>query len=400
MREPAGNPRNELSARLRSRHEEIEEAMFNRVRSIADPALVADPFYIQGLKSAVAAALDFALSKLERGSDAPDLPVPVALLSQARLAARNDIGLDTVLRRYLAGHTLLEDFLIEEAENVGVSLDSTALKSLLRIQASALDSLISAVTEEYNRDATPVSGGEGRRAERIQRLLAGELVDVAELSYPFQGWHLGLLVSGEDLGNAVERIARELDARPLILGRPEGLLWVWFGARSRHESKELSRLAALRLPSSSRVAIGEPGEGLAGWRLTHRQARAAYPIARRDLDRPILRYVDVSLLALVLQDDLAMTSLRQLYLSVLEGGRDRGAVLRETLRAYFAADHQVSSTAAALGVTRQTVTNRLNDVAARVGRPLASCAVELEVTLRLYDLDRPLSPDKNRPLSA
>jgi len=250
----------------------------------------------------------------------------------------------------------------------------------------------SAVTKEYNREATAVSGGEGRRAERIRRLLAGELVDAAELSYPIEGWHLGLIAFGEDLEGAVEDIARELDASPLVLRRSEGLLWAWIGARRRRDSKELSSLVASRLPTGSCVAIGEPGEGLAGWRLTHRQAQAAYPIARRDRDRPILRYVDVSLLAAVLQDDLAVTSLRQLYLSVLEGGRDRGEVLRETLRAYFAAGQQVSSTAAALGVTRQTVTNRLNDVAARVGRPLASCATEMEVTLRLHDLEGPLSP--------
>ncbi|HEY7951118.1 MAG TPA: helix-turn-helix domain-containing protein [Solirubrobacterales bacterium] len=392
MRKSAGNPSKELSGRLRSRHGEVEEAMLNRVRSIADPTLVEDPSYTEGLRSAVAAGLDFALTKLERGSDAPDLAVPVALLAQARMAARNDIGLDTVLRRYLAGHTLIEDFLIEEAENAGISFDSAALKSLLRIQATTLDNLLSAVTEEYNREATPVSGSEERRAERIQRLLAGEFVDVAELSYPFEGWHLGLIASGEDLEEAIEDIAGELDARLLILRRPERLLWAWIGARRRRDSRELFGLVVSRLPTGSFVAIGEPSEGLAGWRLTHRQAQAAYPITRRDRDRPILRYVDVSLLAAVLQDDLAVTSLRQLYLSVLEGDRDRGEVLRETLRAYFAADQQVSSTAAALGVTRQTVTNRLNDVAARVGRPLASCATEMEVTLHLYDLDGPFSP--------
>ncbi len=67
-------------------------------------------------------------------------------------------------------------------------------------------------------------------------------------------------------------------------------------------------------------------------------------------------------------------------------------MLRQTLRAYFAAERNASSTAAALGVSRQTVINRLRVVEERLGRSLGSCAVEVEAALRLEDMGRPLLP--------
>jgi DNA-binding PucR family transcriptional regulator len=90
-------------------------------------------------------------------------------------------------------------------------------------------------------------------------------------------------------------------------------------------------------------------------------------------------------LASVLRDDLGTTSLRQLYLEPLEGTRDGGRVARETLRTYFATERNVSSTAAALGVDRSTVTNRLRAVEELFGRPLEDFATDLEIALQLPD---------------
>jgi DNA-binding PucR family transcriptional regulator len=130
------------------------------------------------------------------------------------------------------------------------------------------------------------------------------------------------------------------------------------------------------------VTVGEPGEGLSGWRLSHRQAKAALPIAERR-GEAVLHYADVVLLTSILRDDLVATSLHQLYLEPLETTPDGGKAARETLRAYFAAERNISSTAAALGVDRRTVTNRLRAIEELFGRPLKDIAAELETALRL-----------------
>jgi DNA-binding PucR family transcriptional regulator len=130
------------------------------------------------------------------------------------------------------------------------------------------------------------------------------------------------------------------------------------------------------------VTVGEPGEGLSGWRLSHRQAKAALPIAERRSEA-VLPYADVVLLTSILRDDLVATSLHQIYLEPLEAAPDGGRVARETLRAYFAAERNVSSTAVVLGVDRRTVTNRLRAIEELFGRPLKDVAAELETALRL-----------------
>lgn len=109
------------------------------------------------------------------------------------------------------------------------------------------------------------------------------------------------------------------------------------------------------------------------------------PIALRG-ESGLTRYADVAMLVSMYRDDLLVTTLRDRYLMPLSRHRDGGSVLRETLRAYFGAARNVSSAAAVLGVSRQTVTNRLSTVERWLGSPLHTCATEIDTALRLEDL--------------
>jgi DNA-binding PucR family transcriptional regulator len=84
-------------------------------------------------------------------------------------------------------------------------------------------------------------------------------------------------------------------------------------------------------------------------------------------------------------DDLLISSLRERYIRPLEGS-DGGRSAQATLRAYFAASRHVSSAAAALGVKRHTVTNRLRAIEEKLGKSVTECALELELVLRLEEL--------------
>ena len=380
--------RAELTIRLRERQAEIEQAVLTRTYAVSGTSgpvdlETLDPTYLQGLRAAVSAAVDYALAVFEHGEErAPSLPF--ALLTQTRLAARNGVGLDTVLRRYSAGYVLLSDFLVEEAERSG--LRGPALQRLLRSQG-ALDRLLAVLSEEYAREerARPATTQQ-RRTERIERLLAGEAIDASGLEYDFEGHHLALLACGPGVATALRELASALDCRLLTACRGEDTLWAWLGARRALDPEELRRHLSASWPAEVTLAIGEAGQGLTGWRLSHRQAKAALQVAQRSQE-PFVRYADVALLAAVLQDDLLATSLRQLYLEPLEAERDGGETLRETLRAYFAAGCNVSSAAAVLGVKRHTVTSRLRVIEERLGRPLDTWAAELDAALRLKQMD-------------
>jgi PucR-like helix-turn-helix protein/diguanylate cyclase with GGDEF domain len=380
----------DLAARLRSRHLEIEGAMLARVHAVSDPGEVSDPTYALGLRDTVGAALAYGIAAIERPGPEP-APVPEQLLVQARHAARSGVGLDTVLRRYFAGYTLLGDFLMQEAAGHD-SLSAAELKRLLRAEAILFDRLVAAVSVAYARESGGYDQGtEHRRAERVRMLLAGELVDAAELGYELDAWHLGAIVAGPGARDAVRDLAGPLDCRLLAVSG-EGTLWAWLGSRRRRSAREVLSLADSCWPAEARLSLGEPGAGMEGWRLSHRQAKAAFPVALRGA-RSLVAYTDVALLASALRDDVLASSLRDTFLAPLEGERDGGATARETLDAYFAAGRNASSAAAALGVSRKTVSIRLRSVEERLGRPLDRCAAEMETALCLQGLAR----DTGRP---
>jgi hypothetical protein len=299
------------------------------------------------------------------------------------------VSLEKVLRRYLAGYTLLSEFVIEEVER-GRAGGGT-LKRALGTQAAVFDRLIAAISEEYAREEGTRRGSvEDRRTEQVERLLAGQLVDTAELGYEFEAWHLGAASSGLWAERAIRQLAEVLDVRPLLVRRSESIVWAWFGTRTKFDSKVLEDVASSDLPPTVSLVLGEQGWGLPGWRLTHRQAKAALAVATRRA-MPFVRYADVALLASMLQDSLLHSSLRELYLSPLEDSRDGGATSRQTLRAYFLAERNISSAAAALGVNRHTVTRRLRAVEEKLQRPLSRCGVDCEAALLLEELGPPTS---------
>jgi hypothetical protein len=374
-----------LAERLRERRAEIEQATFTRVYAVSELPRSSGPEYAEGLRAAVSAGIEYGLAGIERGEQSAP-PIPEVLLSQARLAARSDVSLDTVLRRYFAGHTLLDDFLMEEVEREE-SLEGPALKRLLRSQAAIFDRLVAAVGKAYTEEAgRRPEGQEQRRAERVERLLAGELLDTAGLEYDFEGHHLAAVTSGPGAEQALRELAATLDRNALLVPRGEGTVWAWFGGRRRADPAELERLVFATVSTQVSLAFGEPAEGLGGWRLTHRQAAAALPVALRG-PQTFVRYADVALLASMLQDDLLATSLRELYLVPLCEGSDGGVALRETLRAYFGANRNITSTASVLGISRRTVATRLGKIEERIGKSLGADTAQLEIALRLDELD-------------
>jgi hypothetical protein len=374
-------PRAVLAGGLGERRVEIEAAISTRVEAISDPRQVADARYAEALKASVGAAIDLRFAVLEDGERRAS-PLPPLLLGQARLDARVGISLDTVLRRYFAGATLFGDFLAEEADRHEVA--NPTLRRLLGEQATLGDRLLAAVSVEYSRESEGrLTSSSERRRECVKSLLAGELVDHSKLGYDLDAHHVALMAKGPTAGETMNALAEALDRRLLAVCREEEPIWAcWLGGRGPLSiERTLQALGEVPLDGVL-VSVGEPGEGMAGWRFSHRQAKAALPIAERRREA-IVRYSDVALLASVLGDDLLAASLRRLYLDPLERARDRGETARATLCAYFAAERNISSTAAALGVDRRTVSNRVHAIEALYGRPLKDVAAELETALQL-----------------
>jgi hypothetical protein len=370
---------------LQARHSEIERAVLARVRGISDPTMGEDPQYAAGLRTAVSAGLRYGIAGIEAGAGSL-LPIPPDLGAQARSAARNGVSLDTVLRRYFAGYALLRDYVLQAVEDEEIESDGTELQCIWRLEAALFDRLLAAMAEAYADETQKrLRGADYRRTEQVRRLLAGELLDLSELRYDFDAWHLGVLASGPGAQVALRELCAALD-RSLLSVRSEGeTIWAWMGGRRRLSSREVLSLAVSTWPTGIILALGEPGAGIDGWRLTHRQAKAALPIAKQ-ADPKLTRYTDVALLASAIRDDVLANSLIEAYLAPLGREPDGGEALRQTLHAYFESGRNISSAAAALGLSRPTVKSRLDTIEDRIGRSLDTCSGEMETALRLNAL--------------
>lgn len=188
-----------LAARLRARHEEIGEAIFARIRERRfDPAGSEDAEYVAGLRAATVAGLDYVLNALapepraepgsgsgpgsEKEPEAAGLgpPVPAVALEQARRAARVGVSLDTVLRRYVAGYTLLGECIVREAERDERLRGGTAQSDALATASVLVERLIAAVSKAYRRQAEldrrsrqSARGGPGRGSPTHRGLVNG-----------------------------------------------------------------------------------------------------------------------------------------------------------------------------------------------------------------------------------
>jgi len=347
-------------------------------------SLPRDVEYLRGLREAISRGVDYGIALLEEGVERGP-KVPIALIVQARLAARQGIPLDVVIRRYFAAKTLLGDFIFEEAAAIS-SADPMLLRNVLAIHESAFDQLLSFASEEYKRERQSRNGSsESQLAYRVRRLLAGELVDPSLLDYDLDHHHLGIVAGGAEARQVIKQLATETDSRSLIISVNQEEVWAWLGRRRAFDPQTVSRLAASVSLSSGSIGLGEPTRLSNGWRLTHRQARAAFSVAKMS-STGLVRYADVAMVVTAAKDPVMTASLQELYLAPLHMGRDSGEGLRDTLRAYFSADRNSRAAAAALGVSRQTVANKLRQVEERVGQPLSACADLLDAALRMENL--------------
>jgi AcrR family transcriptional regulator len=150
--------------RLGAQRSEIEEAILVRVRDeVVDPVGSRSAEYVKGLRATVVAVVDYSLTGIEQ-NEASSAVVPSVALAQARRAARAGVSLGAVLRRYVAGHALLEDFIMGEANHSVFVGQRTAVRRVLETSTSLLDRLIPSITSAYMQELEQAASSSARRA--------------------------------------------------------------------------------------------------------------------------------------------------------------------------------------------------------------------------------------------
>jgi hypothetical protein len=372
--------RRDLAARLRLRRAELEEAIMARLGDMPDPLDRDDADYISSLRRSIAAATEDALVGIEEGEAWPGSFPPTAA-AHARRVARSGVKLETSLRRGAAAEQVRQEFLVREAAGV----PPWAMCEILRRRGLHFDRLMASFAEEYRRETKRIEEFAGRhRAELVLNLLSGAPVEASELDYALDTWHLGIIATGPGAGKAVRRVRMPVGFQLLSVLRDKETVWAWLGSARPLCAAELQRSCPHTELAGISLALGEPGHGVEGWRLTHRQAQAAQWVALQRRGE-LTRYADELLLVAALKDGVLATSLRETYLSPLDARGEGNGLSATTLRAYFTSGCNAATAAAALRVDRHTVQRRLQRIEERLGRSIHDCRAELEVALRLEE---------------
>jgi PucR C-terminal helix-turn-helix domain/GGDEF-like domain len=382
--------RADIVKQLRARRAEIEQRLYVSIQeAVPEPIGSQDPAYQVGVRAAITAVVEYCLQGIDGGSQRLG-PIPPAAAGQARRAAGMGVGVGTVLRRYVAGHRQFGEFIAEEAERSGLSNNGPALRDLRRTQEALLEHLTAAIEHEYHHERERIARpADQRRAEIVQKLLAGETVDpvaLAELGYELHfPWHLGVIATGARVAETLQGLKTAFGRRLLSVTRGEDTVWAWIGAQRRPVVADVERVLSSHQAPGVALAIGGPARGIDGWRQTHQEAQGARLLALR---RPqqLVRYANGPLLAAALQNDTLARWLRDL-LTPLGSRADGGAGLLQALRAYIDAECNRSSAASALRISRHTVESRLRTIEQLLERPLRTCLPELDVALRLEELE-------------
>lgn len=378
-----------IVAGLRAHGPKIERAIGDRIRDAVPHVGNEDPDYEAGLLEAITAIVDYSFHAIEQGPEWSE-QIPLAAIAQARRAARAGISVGTVQRRYIAGHRELGNFIAHEIERNGLSNNGQVMHHMRTTQEELLEHLIAAIEREYLHESNLLTGRNNqRRLETVQRLLAGEDVEqreVDELQYQLHAcWHLGVIATGNDAVDVLCHLRAALRCRLLRVKCGDGAVWGWFGAAHELVMGDLERLLSTDGHSDCRLVIGGTAMGLKGWRQTHREARDALAIALRS-SRRIVRYADSPLVAAAVQND-TLTRWLQEFVYPLRSQKDGGEGLRRTLRALIDAECNRRAAASALEIDRHTVESRLRTAERLLGRTLHTCLPELDIALRLEELD-------------
>jgi PucR C-terminal helix-turn-helix domain/GGDEF-like domain len=249
------------------------------------------------------------------------------------------------------------------------------------------DLLSDYVSVVYREEALRLRGdGRQRKFEAVKQLLEGDPPNLQSsagmLDLELGQHHLGLIAWGEAGEEAARQLASVLGRRLLLVAPLFGTWWGWISGTRPLEAAATRAIGRFEAPPRSGLSIGMEEFGELGFRITHRQAQRARLLAPA-AEPSLTLYSDVAVEALATENAEEARNFISRELGAIDDESTTSQRIRETLAAYFAAEHNAASAAASLGIHQQTVANRLRVAEERLGYPIGTRRIELELALRL-----------------
>lgn len=326
----------------------------------------------------------FALSDLE--------PPPQAVAFTRELARRN-LPVSELARAYRVAQRALWHWGTAEIHRRVLDAEerARAIEELSQAAFATGDVFGSLVMERYAQERERwVRSADALRSATLADLLAGTAVDVERagrrLRYDLRQEHEAFVVWSDDDAVHPEVAAAAVGGgRALIVPIAGGVVagWAPRGATDPEAG------------GTSRIAYGEPGSGVDGFRASHHEALEARRAARlAGLDSRVIRHSEIALLALLTTDmDQAERFARRL-LGPLADDTDQARRLAGTLLTVLESGGSPRRAARLLGVHENTVAKRLRSVDQLLGEPFAERrAAELHAALLIAGALQPATAE-------
>jgi hypothetical protein len=362
-----------------------------------EPELRSRPQDYEITRLSAVAVIDRIISGLEAGQEPRTIPAPSEVLEYSRTFARRKMPLSAVQRSYHLGHawfshqwSVAMGALLSDAAQVRDAITSLSLYFFVYV-----DTVTSAIADEYVAELVRwTHSSDARRLRVVQEILnnsstlSTEHVS-RELDWSVTVPHVALLAwstdpSGETkLDDFYRALAKDRE-HSVVRVRPDDSseLWMWLHVAAPLDAKFLDKRAAGR---DINLAIGDPANGLDGFRRTFDQARrvrrlAALPTAPK---KRTWLYRDHQLAVLAVADVSSAESFIRDQLGQLIADDEGTMTVRHAIEVFLDSEMNRVRAANALHVHRNTLAYRLDRAAELRGRPLTEEWVELATALNL-----------------
>lgn len=364
-------------------------------------AVAADSALRREIDASTEAQLRLIIAAVVSGSS--EITPPPESVALAVTVARRGLELGLLLKIYGVGRMAALQFVNEAIDDLEIDAD-TKRALLVHVWGVAMEwleiateRLVAAYAEEREELAR---GALARRVETVRALMAGRTTHIDEasqiLDHPMRRYHTAFVVWTDqtdppsDILGTLSACARSVTAglgvqRSLALPSGAHEVWGWV-AQSGEPDVSMPSDAVVSTDRTVHVAVGSPGYGLAGFVRSHREALAAQRIAVQSRHAMSVTVYDTVQVPCLMSDD--RETLRALVARELRGlaaPDSPSARLRETLRVYYSNNCKPMATAKALGLHKNTVRYRLEQVTELLGHDVDERRLPLELALISID---------------
>lgn len=348
------------------------------------------------------ANIDQILRMFGRGARPDELVVPVPAVQYATALVHRRIPLAVLLRAYRVGHAYLwnivsralEDELGEQAMRSGAfEVSSNFMFDYIDAISGQLVAAYHVERDRWVRSAAAI------RAETVRDILDGRLENeptaTSRLGYELRRHHVGLILVGESenrltRGGGLEREAVEVAAilgcaDPLLVSTGAATLWAWCGTFENPSSDVLARVERHRPSAGVRMALGRPGFGIEGFRITHVEAGRASRFWDLGATSLTASYGSLELVSLLASDLERARRFVRRELGPLAEQTEATTKLRSTLLGFLSHGCSHVRSARELHMHENTVYNHVRRAEELLSCPVVDRQFELQAALALAE---------------